>query len=56
MANRLVHRVGSALSTLLILPLGLAAAWLLARRDWPGKSLVQTAVMMPLVMPRWPRD
>ena len=41
----------SALSTLLILPLGLAAAWLLARRDWPGKSLVQTVVMMPLVMP-----
>ena len=28
----------SALSTLLILPLGLAAAWLLARRDWPGKA------------------
>ena len=41
----------SALSTLLLLPLGLAAAWLLARRDWPGKSLVQTVVMMPLVMP-----
>ena len=41
----------SALSTLLILTPGLAAAWLLARRDWPGKSLVQTAVMMPLVMP-----
>ena len=41
----------SALSTLLILPLGLAVAWLLARRDWPGKSLVQTVVMMPLVMP-----
>jgi molybdate transport system permease protein len=41
----------SALSTLLILPPGLAAAWLLARHDWPGKSLVETLVMLPLVMP-----
>jgi molybdate transport system permease protein len=41
----------SALSTLLILPLGLAAAWLLARHDWPGKSLVETLVTLPLVMP-----
>jgi molybdate transport system permease protein len=41
----------SALSTLLILPAGLAAAWLLARHDWPGKSLVETLVMLPLVMP-----
>jgi molybdate transport system permease protein len=39
------------LSTLLILPAGLAAAWLLARHDWPGKSLVETLVMLPLVMP-----
>jgi molybdate transport system permease protein len=41
----------SALSTLLILPFGLAAAWLLARRDWPGKSLVETLVTLPLVLP-----
>jgi molybdate transport system permease protein len=41
----------SALSTLLILPLGLAAAWLLARREWPGKSLVETCVTLPLVAP-----
>jgi molybdate transport system permease protein len=41
----------SALSTLLILPAGLAAAWLLARHDWRGKSLVETLVMLPLVMP-----
>src|ERR1035441_10468405 len=41
----------SALSTLLILPFGLAVAWLLARRAWPGKLLVETVVMMPLVMP-----
>jgi len=41
----------SALSTLLILPFGLAAAWLLARRQWPGKSLVETIISLPLVMP-----
>jgi molybdate transport system permease protein len=41
----------SALSTVLILPGGLAAAWLLARRDWPGKSLAETVVTLPLVMP-----
>src|SRR5262249_5770291 len=41
----------SALSTLLILPFGLATAWLLARRQWPGKSIVETLVSLPLVMP-----
>jgi molybdate transport system permease protein len=41
----------SALSTVLILPGGLAAAWLLARHEWPGKSLVETLVTLPLVMP-----
>ncbi len=41
----------SALSTILILPFGLAVAWLLARRDWRGKSLVETFVSLPLVMP-----
>src|SRR3954465_562744 len=41
----------SALSTLFILPFGLVAAWLLARRDWPGKSLVETFISLPLVMP-----
>jgi molybdate transport system permease protein len=41
----------SALSTLLILPFGLALAWALARRYWPGKSLVETFVTLPLVMP-----
>jgi molybdate transport system permease protein len=41
----------SSLSTLLILPLGIAAAWLLARRDWPGKAFVETAVMLPLFVP-----
>jgi molybdate transport system permease protein len=41
----------SALSTLVILPPGIALAWLLARRDWRGKSLVETLVALPLVMP-----
>jgi len=41
----------SALSTLLILAPGLAIAWLLARRNWLGKSLVETVVTLPLVMP-----
>jgi molybdate transport system permease protein len=41
----------SALSTLVILPIGLGLAWLLARRDWPGKTIVETVVTLPLVMP-----
>jgi molybdate transport system permease protein len=38
-------------STLLILPLGIALAWLFARKEWPLKSIVETAVLLPLVMP-----
>jgi molybdate transport system permease protein len=41
----------AALATLLILIPGIALAWALARRDWPGKSLVETAVMLPIVIP-----
>lgn len=41
----------SALSTVLILPFGLGVAWLLARCHWPGKSVVETFVALPLVMP-----
>ena len=41
----------AALSTLLILPFGVALAWLLARREWPGKSIVETLVALPLVIP-----
>jgi molybdate transport system permease protein len=40
-----------ALSTLLILPFGLAVAWPLARYRWPGKILVETLVTLPLVLP-----
>jgi molybdate transport system permease protein len=38
-------------STLLILPGGLALAWLLARPQWPGKAFVETCVSLPLVLP-----
>ncbi len=41
----------AALSTALIIPLGVAVAWLLARKDWPGRSLVETFVMLPLFVP-----
>ena len=41
----------AATATLLIVPPGLAMAWLLARRHWVGKSLVETLVALPLVMP-----
>ncbi len=38
-------------STLLILPLGILLSWLLARREWRFKTIVETIVMLPLVMP-----
>ena len=38
-------------STLLILPFGIALAWLFARKEWPFKSVVETIVLLPLVMP-----
>lgn len=39
------------LSTLAILPVGIALAWLLAKRQWRGKTVVETLVSLPLVMP-----
>jgi molybdate transport system permease protein len=41
----------AALATLLIAPPGIALAWLLARRNWRGKALVETLIVLPLVMP-----
>jgi molybdate transport system permease protein len=38
-------------STLVILPFGIILAWLFARKDWPLKSVVETVVLLPLVMP-----
>jgi len=39
------------LGTALILPPGVALGWLLARKQWPGKTLVETFVALPLVLP-----
>ncbi len=41
----------AALGTLLILPGGIALGWLLARKRWPGKAVVETLVALPLVIP-----
>lgn len=41
----------SLLATIFITPLGLASGWLLARKQWPGKSVVETILYLPLVMP-----
>jgi molybdate transport system permease protein len=38
-------------ATLLMLPPGIALAWLLARRHFPGKAIVETLVSLPLVVP-----
>lgn len=40
----------AAATTLMLVP-GVALAWLLARRRFPGKALVETLVSMPLVVP-----
>jgi molybdate transport system permease protein len=41
----------AGLALLLILPPGIALGWLLARRSWPGKTLIETLAALPLVMP-----
>lgn len=41
----------SLLATVLITPAGLLLGWLLARKEWRGKTLVETAVYLPLVLP-----
>lgn len=38
-------------STVVILPFGIALAWLFARKEWPLKSALETVVLLPLVMP-----
>lgn len=35
----------------LVAPLGVALGWLFARRAFPGKALLEAAVMLPLVLP-----
>lgn len=39
------------LATILILPLGIFLGWLLARKDFRGKSLLDALVNIPLVLP-----
>lgn len=39
------------LATLLVLPPAIAIGWLLARRDFRGKALLETVVSLPLVLP-----
>lgn len=41
----------AAISTAIVIPIGLAISWALARLRWPGKSIVETIVALPLVMP-----
>ncbi len=41
----------AAVSTIVILPLGVAAAWGLSRWRGPGKGLVETLLSLPLVLP-----
>ena len=38
-------------ATVLMLPLGVTVAWLLARRKFPGRVIVETIVSLPLVVP-----
>jgi molybdate transport system permease protein len=39
------------LATMLVLPCAIAVGWLLARRNFFGKALVETVVSLPLVLP-----
>ena len=41
----------AVLSTLLLLPFGLAVAWWLARVQWRGKVIAETIITLPLVLP-----
>lgn len=47
---RLSLRVG-LVSTLACLPVAFGLAWLLARREFPGKALLDAVVHLPLVLP-----
>ncbi|HEX6957926.1 MAG TPA: molybdate ABC transporter permease subunit [Ferrovibrio sp.] len=38
-------------ATVCSLPFGVAVAWLLARREFPGKALLDAAVHLPLILP-----
>src|SRR3954470_4893410 len=50
MAIQLSLRV-AAVATLVATPLGIAVGWILARRDFWGKSLLDALIHLPLVLP-----
>ena len=39
------------LATLICFPVGLGLAWLLARKDFWGKSILNSLIHLPLVLP-----
>ena len=41
----------AAVATAVMLPPGLAVAWVLARRRFPGRAVLETVVSLPLVLP-----
>src|SRR5882757_5340446 len=41
----------AVIATLVATPFGIALAWLLARRDFWGKAVVDAAIHLPLVLP-----
>lgn len=41
----------AAAATALVLPFGVALGWMLARPGWRGRSVVEAAVSLPLVLP-----
>src|SRR5258705_2298264 len=41
----------AVIATLVATPFGIALAWLLARRDFWGKSVVDALIHLPLVLP-----
>ena len=47
-----VFSIGMAtISTIVMLPPGIVLAWLLARGSLPGRTVVETLVSLPLVLP-----
>ncbi len=51
LAALLISLKVAACATALILPPGVLLGYLVARRDFPGKTLVETAASLPLVLP-----
>ncbi len=41
----------ASVATAVSLPFGIAVAWLLARKDFPGKALLNAVIYLPLVLP-----